>query len=253
MISFVSSGTVAGSGRVRGCGILTGTGTFTVSEPYTETITEPITSGALPTLNVYVSYCPQEAPLVRLAGNMTEAGSYRVNAGLNNGTGYHYLQNAVTAGRNYTAGLNSTDGFNSTSNPTNFDLCRVCPEDAGICCPPYTDCGADGHCPWSALVNSGYARFGLNLVNAANSSQSMGMEKLPDTNSYALSQLRAPGLPGNRKSLLAMGKINEDIVDETGETEAQRARRDHNGGKRDIKYHVHAHGRVGGAHFRGHG
>lgn len=249
LISFVSSGTVTGSGRVKGCGFLTGTGTFTVSGPYTETITESLPSGAATTVNVYVSYCPQEMPLMRLVGNLSTTDSLRVDAGLNNGTTYNYLHHAVLAG-----GRNYTNGLNSTTNSTKFELCRVCPEDAGICCPPYSDCGADGHCPWNALVGSGYARFGVNIVDVANSSQSMGMTSLPDINSLALSRLRAPGLPGNRKSLTANAEEDDegDGSEEVGLTEAQRLRRRlHSEDKQVVRKHLHAHGRIGRANWHG--
>jgi len=268
MISFVSSGTVTGSGRVKGCGYLTGTGTFTVSQPFTTTSTPGVT----PTVNVYVSYCPPEAGgLMRLAGNGSDI-AYAVspalidanrNGAINGSAAYpSYATDALLSGaRNYTAG-NFTSG-NSTSD----SLCHLCPEDSGICCPPYTDCGSDGHCPWSALVGCGYARFGVNLVDVRNSSTSLGMGKLPEGNGLGLSLLRAPGLPGSKKTGGSTGSA--DGVEgggggdeEAGLTDAQKLRRriagvGGAGVKRDGLGHEHKHDhlkahRVGLAHVHGH-
>jgi hypothetical protein len=66
---------------------------------------------------------------------------------------------------------------NSTSNSSNVTIaddrldnaiCHLCDNDSGICCPPGSSCGADGHCPWKALVGSGYVLSGLNVVAAKN-------------------------------------------------------------------------------------
>lgn len=266
MLSFVSSGTVTGSGRVKGCGYLTGTGTFTVTEPFTTTSTP----GLAPTVNVYVSYCPPEAGglngIMRLSGN---GSAYAVSPALidadrdsavkNNvsaaaAAAYPYATDALLAGaRNYTSG-NFTGGNDTASS----SLCRVCPEDSGICCPPYTDCGSDGHCPWSALVGCGYARFGVNLVDVRNSSTSLGMGALPEGNSVALSLLRAPGLPGRKRGLARSGLDGDG---EVGLSEAQKLRRRvaglsghgyaHAHGLEHRHNHLKAH-RVGLAHVHGH-
>ncbi|KAK5086391.1 hypothetical protein LTR05_003559 [Lithohypha guttulata] len=239
MISFVSSGTVTGCGRVKGCGVLTGTGTFTVSEPFTTTI-QPS-----PTVNVYVSYCPPDPavqnPLMRLAGNISDPDAYLRYA----------ISPTLAGGSNYTQ-LNSTGNSTSLANT----LCRVCPEDAGICCPPFTDCGADGHCPWNALEGCGYAMFGVNLVNVDNSSESLGMAALPPGSGYV--RLRAPGLPGSKKKGTSdSGAASEDsapgydTVDiGAGLSEAQKIRKRLAGGKQVVHDHVqaHAHGRRGLAH-----
>ncbi|KAK5944227.1 hypothetical protein PMZ80_003508 [Knufia obscura] len=266
MISFMSSGTVTGSGRVRGCGYLTGTGTFTVTEPYSTTSTPGVT----PTVNVYVSYCPPEGglnPMMRLAGNFSGEGMSPAlieaerNSVYNGSAAYpglsdKYVADALSAGaRNYTSG-------NFTGNGTTDAICHVCPEDAGICCPPYTDCGSDGHCPWTALVNCGYARFGVNLVDVKNSSVSMGMGALPEGNSLWLSGLRAPGVPGSKKkggSGSAGGVGGEEGADEeAGLTSAQKLRRrlaGQGGGSGKVHGHEHNHvlaHRVGVAHAHGH-
>jgi len=257
LISFVSSGTVTGSGRVKGCGYLTGTGTFTVTAPFTTTSTPGVT----PTVNVYVSYCPPEAgglsPMMQLAGNFSgdETSPALIDANRNTlftdsaaypGLSSNYAIDALVAGaRNYTNG-NFTGG-----NGTSSLLCHVCPEDSGICCPPYSDCGSDGHCPWTALEGSGYARFGVNLVDVRNSSMLIGMGALPEGNSLLLSRLRAPGLPGNNKRLnkgLVEGVEGTDM--DAGLTGAQMLRRSVAG-----KGHGHGHGlagRAGVAHVHGH-
>lgn len=262
MVSFVSSGTVTGSGRVKGCGYLTGTGTFTVTEPFTTTSTPGVT----PTVNVYVSYCPPEdglGPMMRLAGNFSgdamspalidatsneaynESGAY---PGLSN----KYATDALLSGaRNYTSG-------NFTGNSTSGLLCHVCPEDSGICCPPYSDCGSDGHCPWTALEGCGYVRFGVNIVDVRNSSTSLGMAALPEGNSFALSRLRAPDLPGSKKGSTQdpSAEGTEVSDEEAGLTPAQKLRR-RLAGQGNGKVHGHEHNhlqahRVGLAHAHGH-
>ena len=247
MVSFVSSGTVTGSGRVKGCGYLTGTGVFTISEPFTTTVTP----GATPTVNVYVSYCPPEAggagagynPLLRLASNFTDGAAYN-----------KYALSPVLAGGNYTQ-LNTTGNGTSLDNP----LCHVCPEDSGICCPLATDCGSDGHCPWTALQNCGYARFGFNLVDVHNSSESLGMGTLPAGAAY--SRLRAPGIPGSKtpSAPSSSGSSAAGVFDEGAEpmedglSEAQMVRRWLSGKRSDIRDHWKAHNvRVGVAHAHGH-
>lgn len=236
LLSFVSSGTVTGCGRVRGCGFLTGTGTFTLSEPYTSTITPT------PTVNVYVSYCPPEAgrgggynPLLRLAGNFSGDGSR------------YYQSSSNLAGGNYTR-LNITDNGTALDSAT----CRVCPEDSGICCPPYSDCGSDGHCPWTALEGSGYVRFGVNLVDCRNSSSDMGMGPLPDGMSF--SSLKAPGLPGSdltgdtdQTSPSTGSNDAQDGYDEIGVSGTQEPQK--RWGDEKFHAHVNAHAR---AHGRGH-
>ena len=255
LVSFVSSGTVTGSGRVRGCGYLTGTGTFTITGPYTTTET-PV---ATPTVNIYISYCPPEAsaaagaynPLLRMAGNFS-------------GDGLRY---APYAGRpNAIGGASNFTSYNTTDNSTTLDnvMCRICPEDSGICCPPYTDCGSDGHCPWTALQACGYAKYGVNLVAVSNSSTEIGMSPLPDDMGY--SRLKAPGLPGSGSSVTESsgdaatsdGAMTGDQLpqssssyDEIGVSNAQEVRRRLEG----EKFHGHLHGRalrVGVAHMHHH-
>jgi len=271
LISFVSSGTVTGSGRVKGCGYLTGTGTFTISEPFTTTSTPGVT----PTVNVYVSYCPPEAGqvnLMRLAGNFSgdamspaalidaaRNGAVNGSAAYPGGLSDKYAIDALGAGaRNY------TNGGNFTGDGTDGLLCHVCPEDSGICCPPYTDCGSDGHCPWTALEGCGYARFGVNLVDVRNSSRSLGMGVLPEGNSLGLSRSRAPGLPGSKvgkkgdgtgkESAGGVGGV-EGADDEAGLTGAQKLRKRVGGGKGRKAGHEHSHlkaHRIGVAHGHGH-
>lgn len=243
MISFVSSGTVTGCGRVKGCGFLTGTGTFTVSEPFTTTVTPT------PTVNVYVSYCPDpmaQNPLMRMAGNVSDPNAY-----------LRYAQSPTLAGGNYTQ-LNATGNSTMLDNP----LCHVCPEDSGMCCPLGSDCGSDGHCPWTALEGCGYARFGVNLVDMRNSSESLGMSPLPAGAAY--SRLRAPGLPGSKKSNNA-GQTGTNVDSPSGNTpnyetvdlgsglsEAQKVRKRLVDGKHGMHDHVQAHARRGLAHIHNH-
>lgn len=198
MVSFVSSGTVTGSGRVKGCGTITGVGTFTVSEPYTTTSTLA-GNGGQATVNVYVSYCPPEIdgaggagtmnPLLRLAGN---ASVFDQDAtGLSNPDSDPELEpgshsSDSEAPRYALSGLSATHAnltgpfalLNTTStnstNGTAGPLCAICPQDSGICCPPTSRCGGDGHCPWHALEACGYARFGVNIVDVRNSSRALG-------------------------------------------------------------------------------
>lgn len=240
MISFVSSGTVTGTGRVKGCGILTGSGTFTISEPYTTTVTP----SATPTVNIYISYCPpdplKQNQLLRIASNLTSTSP--ANGGIDgNGSASYpdlsaqnrYTQDAllnVNGSSNYTQ-LNTTNSNSTLTNP----LCHICPQDSGICCPLFTDCGADGHCPWTALEACGYARFGVNLVDMRNSSSSLGMEELPVGVGYGVgnARLRAPGLPGSTG-----GTGSEDVVGRSLS------------GKGALHEHVRRHAR--GAHGFGH-
>lgn len=244
MISFVSSGTLTGCGRVKGCGYLTGTGTFTVCEPFTTTVMPE------PTVNVYVSYCPPDSmaqnPLMRMAGNVSDPDAY-----------LRYATSPVLAGGNYTQ-LNFTGNSTMLDNP----LCHVCPEDSGICCPLGSDCGSDGHCPWTALEGSGYARFGVNLVAMKNSSDSIGMTPLPAGAGYA--RLRAPGLPGSKTpsggsqsgsddGLNTGTSPDYDMVDTgSGLSEAQKARRGLMGGKHGMHDHIQGHPRRGLVHGHRH-
>lgn len=196
MISFVSSGTLTGSGRVKGCGTITGYGTFTVSESYTATVT-----GTVATVNVYVSYCPGDLGIdsmgnrMRLAGNFSGDGTgspddlVNPHADEEDGDAYRYALSPTYPTSNVTSSLNATINSTSLAN----SLCRVCPEDSGICCPPSTDCGSDGHCPWVALEGSGYAMFGVNIVNSKNSSVSLGMSG----SGIVADKMKAPGLPGS--------------------------------------------------------
>lgn len=269
MISFVSSGTVTGSGRVKGCGVLIGSGTFTVSEPLTTTVTPSPT----PTLNVYISYCPPDPmgqnPLMRLAGNFSSTSPTSpkiveaVGIDGNGSAAYpgvstqnRYLQDALLNGSGNFTYLNGTNS--SLANP----LCHICPEDSGICCPLYTDCGADGHCPWTALEGSGYARFGVNLVDVRNSSSNLGMQELPVGvgNEIGNARLRAPGLPGPKgksDSSDVGGSVDgvRGAEDEVGLTEAQEMRKRLAGlgsnGQGALHEHVRRHVR-GRDHVHGH-
>lgn len=182
MISFVSSGTLTGSGRVRGCGTITGYGTFTISEPYTAT-----NGGSQATVNVYVSYCPGDlgsdsmGNRIRLAGNFTGDDTVPsddlVNPHAEDDEDTDTDPYRYALSPNYPT-LNSTSSLNSTINSTSLfkSLCRVCPQDSGICCPPSADCGVDGHCPRIALEGCGYVMFGVNIVNSDNSSVSSGVD-----------------------------------------------------------------------------
>lgn len=247
LISFVSSGTITGCGRVKGCGYLTGTGTFTVTEAFTGTVTPT------PTVNVYVSYCPPEAgrgsgynPLLRLAGNFSGDGSRYAQ--------YGSRPNPMGTSGNYTQ-LNVTGNATTRGNP----MCRVCPEDSGICCPPFTDCGADGHCPWHALEGSGYARFGANIVGVKNSSNIMG--ETPLAGGAKFSMMRAPGLPGSGQTPNTIQSPSstengdsQEGYDEVELSPAQKLRKRFGDGR--THDHVRAHGRgprLGVAHVHAHG
>lgn len=170
-----------------------------------------MTPTATPTVNVYISYCPPDPlnPLLRLAGNFSESATSPANvdpelldvdaAGSGNGSlPYRYAQDALlnSSPGNFTGGGANSTNSSMVGNP----LCHVCPQDSGICCPLYTDCGADGHCPWTALVACGYARFGFNLVDVRNSSGILGMQQLVPGVRYGAddAMYRAPGLPGSK-------------------------------------------------------
>lgn len=218
----------------------------------------------MPTVNVYVSYCPQDLGSgLRLAGNFSadeemaqgqtivdpDDPSYNISSPYANGdtpdANRYALSGLAIADKNgnYLNSTSATNGSFSLDSPT----CHICPEDSGICCPPFTDCGSDGHCPFTALENCGYARFGVNLVAQANSSASLGMGALGD--GVEMSRLRAPGLPGSKKGGDASGD---------GESIAERVRRRFLGGHAGFGRGVrHEHGqaverRAGQNHVHGH-
>lgn len=257
-ISFVSSGTLVGSGRVKGCGTITGSGTFTISGPYTTTSTPSVQPT---TVNVYVSYCPPDLgganQLLRLSGNFTDDAdtispangvldpddpSYNISS-------LYYNRYSLSSG---SANSNSTNSTFTNSTSDNA-LCHICPQDSGICCPPFTDCGADGHCPWVALEGCGYARFGVNIVDQSNSSTNLGMVgwNEADGNTMLMASLKAPGLPGSGG--VTDAQAGKDV---SGSKDSSRIRRVVPRG------HVHGHGTghrferqvvdVGG-HGHGHG
>ena len=164
LISFVSSGIVTGSGRVKGCGTITGAGVFTATGPYTSMTT----TSARNTVEVYVSYCPTDLAggLPRIGGNGTQVdagGPYR----LTNGTTY----DGTISGSNITSPWsNSTFPSNSTRHVNTTDVgqnCRFCPNSA-LCCPIMAKCDSMGKCPWDALVDNGYVKYGLNVANRQN-------------------------------------------------------------------------------------
>lgn len=201
-VSFISSGTLVGSGRVKGCGTITGYGTFTISEPYTMTTTPDMQPT---TVNVYVSYCPPDLgganQLLRLSGNFSDEAdgtspATDPNDSLYNLTSPYYNNRyALFSAMPFSNSTNGTSTNSTLDNP----LCHVCPQDSGICCPPFTNCGADGHCPWTALEGCGYARFGVNIVDRDNSSTNMGMIGMSEAGSSGTmtAMLKAPGLPGS--------------------------------------------------------
>lgn len=242
-ISFVSSGTLVGSGRVKGCGTITGYGTFTITDSYTTTITP---DSQPTTVNVYVSYCPPDLggvnQLLRLSGNFTDdadatspaMGTMNIDDPSYNITSPYFSNRYSLAG----AALygNSTNGT-STNSTLDNPLCHVCPEDSGICCPPFTNCGADGHCPWTALEGCGYAMFGVNLVDSQNSSTSMGMIGLQNMGLSAnqVSRLKAPGLPGN-------GGVTKSQTEGTGDEVGNGSRGSSRIRRTVLSGHDHGHG-----------
>lgn len=240
-ISFVSSGTVTGSGRVVGCGTLMGSGVFTLTGPPTNLPTVT----ARKTVNVYVSYCPDDnlnggnlARIVQYAagGNVSTETSNGHGKNLPN-TGFDAEAESGLSSGSSTQSLNSSGGYlldpvfanattigpnNSISNNNTQKnpLCHICPNDSGICCPLFTDCGVDGHCPYQALLGAGYLRFGMNIVDMANSSSGIG-------GGVALSgktmnaALKAPGKPGEYLHGVA-GTIDEMV---SANAASQRLRR----------------------------
>lgn len=128
-----------------------GTGTFTATGPYTTTIYQTVAPNK-GTIEVYVSYCPaNEEGIPRIAGNLTSPAT---------------VSYSPTASNSSSGSDNETTLDDGLSNP----LCNVCENDSGTCCPPSSTCGADRHCPWNALVGSGYVLGGLNVVAVKNSS-----------------------------------------------------------------------------------
>lgn len=128
-----------------------GTGTFTANGPYTTTsyMTVAPNQG---TVEVYVSYCPtNENGIPRIAGNLSSPAT----------VSYYPI-----AGNSSLTSSNETTLDDRLDNP----LCHVCNNDSGTCCPLGSTCGADGHCPWVALVGAGYVLSGLNVVAAKNGS-----------------------------------------------------------------------------------
>lgn len=156
LISFVSSGIVSGSGSVVGCGTLVGSGTFTATGPYTTAASSSPTK----TVEIYVSYCPTSGVAgygMPLLGNISaQAGTVQP----------YRFANTSTNSSNST--LRTTN--NATANSTiDADYpCRQCPNSAGICCPRTTICDSAGKCPWKALIDNGYIKYGLNMVEARN-------------------------------------------------------------------------------------
>jgi hypothetical protein len=128
-----------------------GTGTFTANGPYTTTsyMTVAPNQG---TVEVYVSYCPtNENGIPRIAGNLSSPAT----------VSYYPI-----ASNSSLASSNAATLDDRLDNP----LCHICDNDSGTCCPLGSTCGADGHCPWKALVNAGYVLSGLNVVAAKNGS-----------------------------------------------------------------------------------
>ena len=162
LISFVSSGTLTGSGRVKGCGTITGAGIFTATGPYTSMTT----TSARNTVEVYVSYCPTDlgGGLPQYRGNGTEidAGGPYANVTTYNGT--LSGSNSTFPWTNSSVPTNSTRRENTTDVGQN---CRFCPNSA-LCCPIMAKCDAMGKCPWNALLDNGYVKYGLNVANRQN-------------------------------------------------------------------------------------
>jgi hypothetical protein len=124
-----------------------GTGTFTATGPYTKTLS---LAPAQATVEVFVSYCPtNDNGLARPAGNLTSPAVVF----------YYPVPSNSTLGDS-----NSTAIDDTLDNP----LCHICPNDSGICCPLGSTCGGDGHCPYEALIGSGYILQGYNVVAAKN-------------------------------------------------------------------------------------
>lgn len=130
-----------------------GTGTFTATGPYTTTsyLTVAPNQG---TVEVYISYCPTLGDgIPRIAGNLSSPATVSY----------------------YPIALNSSSiDSNTTMLDDRLDnpLCHICNNDSGTCCPLTSNCGADGHCPWNALMGSGYVLGGLNVVAMQNSTGS---------------------------------------------------------------------------------
>ncbi|EXJ54332.1 hypothetical protein A1O7_09670 [Cladophialophora yegresii CBS 114405] len=157
LLSFVSSGTVAGAGSFAGCGTITGSGYFSATAGSPVLVTPTSTARPTRTISVYLSYCPDPT-----AGAGTGADAiFRLASSSNTTQG---ISPAIsnrngTLSPGYTSPYtNSTAASNSTTNLN--PLCQVCPESVGVCCPPTVSCSADdGKCPLFALENSG------NLIN----------------------------------------------------------------------------------------
>lgn len=198
-----------------GCGTLMGSGAFTLTGPPTNLPTVT----ARKTVNVYVSYCPDDnlggGSVARIAqyaagGNVSDGTSDDPDslpedaAAHNSTTGPNYRLDAIFANTTTPALNNSTASNSTQKNP----LCHICPNDSGICCPLFTDCGSDGHCPYQALLGAGYVKFGVNIVEMANSSSGIG-GGIAFSGKTMIAALRAPGKPGEYLHG-AVGSIGEE-------------------------------------------
>ncbi|ETI20579.1 hypothetical protein G647_08617 [Cladophialophora carrionii CBS 160.54] len=164
LLSFVSSGTVAGAGSFVGCGTITGSGYFSATAGSPVLVTPSSTARPTRTISIYLSYCPDPTAGAGADSMFRLASSYNTTQGISpaipslNDTSPYTNSNA-----------NSTFALNSTidTNP----LCQVCPNSVGVCCPPTVSCSADdGKCPLFALENSGNMINGYLIQQVVNSS-----------------------------------------------------------------------------------
>ncbi|OCT48492.1 hypothetical protein CLCR_03890 [Cladophialophora carrionii] len=164
LLSFVSSGTVAGAGSFVGCGTITGSGYFSATAGSPVLVTPSSTARPTRTISVYLSYCPAPTAGTSADSMFRLASSYNTTQGISPAIAN---LNGTSPYTNSTA--NSTFALNSTVNAN--PLCQVCPNSVGVCCPPTVSCSADdGKCPLFALENSGNMINGYLIQQVVNSS-----------------------------------------------------------------------------------
>ena len=171
--TWTGSGTVIGTGTIYGVGRYWGSGTF-IGSPGTFT-----GAGMASTMGVGISI-PTTSPTAQAGTTVTVFYEACVATALPkfvfNTTmpeGYALLNSSLMAHP-----ISATTGNNTNSTVPKLargdTWCNICENDAGICCPAYADCGADGHCPWDAMGEVGYLKFNKNIVAIQNSSTALG-------------------------------------------------------------------------------
>ncbi|KIW14316.1 hypothetical protein PV08_07098 [Exophiala spinifera] len=230
MMSIVSSGTISGSGSFRGCGTLTGSGVFTATEGYTTTILAPVITSSVAsstrptkTVSVFVSYCAGDSNNQPGGG-----GDIIINIFGNNNT-------LVSS-----PGRVSSDGsdivnisiFGSSSDNA---LCNVCPNSAGICCPPGVTCDDDdGKCPLYAVERAGNTINGYLIPQVMNSSAPV------DGQRRHMARVRVK----SREEKERETEMDSKGARERAKKMGQQQRRRHKHGNEHGHGHGHGHGHV---------